>query len=159
MTGELQSYYANVEREAVALAGGLTALSQRATVYRHLFLASGGDHAFPLIAAHGALWAGGYFRFGMRLGAALSWPLLRSISLKPCVRFAYFPDGTRLWFRNFGSQEERIEKGLAAFSLAARVGWSRVESALQQYQVLPDMFFTTPTEYFADMRAAVLAPN
>ena len=69
MTREsLQSHYDRLQREATLLAGGLTDLSQRAAVYRHLFLASGGNHAFPLIAAHGALWAGGYFRFGMRLG-------------------------------------------------------------------------------------------
>ncbi|WP_010587512.1 hypothetical protein [Schlesneria paludicola] len=61
------------QEEAHKLAGGLAALSRRATLYRHLYLASRGNHTFPLIAAHGALWSGGYFRFGMSLGSVLSW--------------------------------------------------------------------------------------
>ena len=61
-----------LERDATRLAGGLTDLSQRATVYHHLYEDSGKNHIFPLIAAHGALWAGGYFRFGMRLGQLCS---------------------------------------------------------------------------------------
>lgn len=65
--------YQSLTREAERLAGGLKDLAQRATVYHHLFEASGGNHAFPLIAAHGALWAGGYFRFGARLAEALAW--------------------------------------------------------------------------------------
>jgi hypothetical protein len=55
------------------LAGGLHDLSQRATVYHHLYQHSDGNHIFPLIAAHGALWAGRYFRFGMQLGQICSW--------------------------------------------------------------------------------------
>jgi hypothetical protein len=264
----LQSHYARLQREATLLAGGLTDLSQRAAVYRHLFLASGGNHAFPLIAAHGALWAGGYFRFGMRLGRALAWqyigrpeyrelqmqrlaafadafrdvnrrvcidtyvnfyfseryghhpdaaelvppvlldavnrlhaarragrtlsdlekqaifeahfwheqahvvgpaledavaafdwPLVRMIALRPPVRFAYFPTAGRLWFRNFASRDERIEKGLAAFQLAARTGWSAVDAALRHYHVLPEAYFAAPASYFAELRTAVLAPN
>jgi hypothetical protein len=70
---ELTREYEALRGEATRLAGGLRDLAQRATVYHHLFRVSGGNHAFPLIAAHGALWAGGYFRFGRRLGEALSW--------------------------------------------------------------------------------------
>jgi hypothetical protein len=62
-----------LQAEAQVLAGGLTDLAQRAMVYHHLYRDSGGNHAFPLIAAHGALWAGGYFRFGLRLGRLISW--------------------------------------------------------------------------------------
>jgi hypothetical protein len=69
----LQSVYQALQAEATALAGGLADLAQRATVYHHVFRASQGNHAFPLIAAHGALWAGGYFQFGMRLGRWLAW--------------------------------------------------------------------------------------
>ncbi len=68
---DLQAAYAALRDEATRLAGGLTDLAQRATVYHHLYRDSGGNHVFPLIAAHGALWAGGYFRFGMRLGRCL----------------------------------------------------------------------------------------
>jgi hypothetical protein len=54
--------------EAVALAGTTRDLVQRAGVYHHLYSDSGGNHCFPLLAAHGALWAGGYFRTGLRFG-------------------------------------------------------------------------------------------
>lgn len=262
----LQNRFAQLHSEATQLSGELTDLARRATVYRHLFLASGGNHAFPLIAAHGALWAGGYFRFGLGLGRALSWqylgnpelrqaqraklatfadvfrdinrrvcidtyvnfhftrqfgrhpratefvsedlleplnrmhaatdagrelsevekrlvfeahfrneqkfivgprlaqaveefdwPLVRSIALRPPVRFAYFPFGTCLWFRNFASTEERIEKGLAALEIASRVGWRTVDAALQKYRVLPEGYFTQPAAYFEDFRTTVLA--
>lgn len=60
------------QAEAKVLAGGLTDLAQRAMVYHHLYRVSNGNHVFPLIAAHGALWAGGYFRYGLRLGRIIS---------------------------------------------------------------------------------------
>jgi hypothetical protein len=85
--------YESLTQEAERLAGGLKDLAQRATVYHHLFQASGGNHAFPLIAAHGALWAGGYFRFGARLAKVLSWqyaasPLRRRQQLQALEAFA-----------------------------------------------------------------------
>lgn len=261
----LAQNYESLQSEAVQLAGGLKDLAQRATVYHHLFRASGRNHAFPLIAAHGALWAGGYFRFGMRLGRLLSlqfalspqsrreklqqleafanafrdinrrvcvdsyinfhftarfgdhpdaaefvpaallealtlvhqarracrelsdaekrtvfeahfrheqtnvvgpavaeavagfdWPVVRFVALRPLIRFAYFPRAQSFWFRDFSRQEERIEKGLAAFDLAAQVGWRGVESTLAEYQVLPDTLFTEPIRHFAKLRAAIL---
>src|SRR5437016_565395 len=79
----LSRNYESLKSEAIQLAGGLTDLAQRATVYHHLFKASGGNHAFPLIAAHGALWAGGYFRFGMNLGKGLA------------LQFAFDPETRR----------------------------------------------------------------
>jgi hypothetical protein len=267
MTDELlRQHYGQIQQEATRLAGGLTDLSQRAAVYRHLFLESGGNHAFPIIAAHGALWAGSYFRFGMRLGSVLSllssrsprrrirlheklsafadalrdinrrvcidtyvnyyftrrhgrhpeaaqfvdadlldhlnrlhvarqrggilsdrekrrtfeahflheqhsvvgptvataaeefdWPLAKAIALRPLIRFAYFPGQTRLWFRNFASREERIEKGLRAFEIAARVGWASVDAGLKRYGVLPPTHFITPARAFRKLRTAVLA--
>jgi hypothetical protein len=58
--------------EAVALAGRTGDLVQRASVYHHLYADSGGNHSFPLLAAHGALWASGYFRSGMRFGSLVA---------------------------------------------------------------------------------------
>jgi hypothetical protein len=60
---------ARLRAEAVAMAGGIGDLVQRASVYHHLYEHSGANHAFPLLAAHGALWASGYFKAGMRFGA------------------------------------------------------------------------------------------
>lgn len=54
------------------LAGGLSDLAQRASVYHHMYQDSGGRNVFPLIAAHGALWASGYFKKGMIAGRLLS---------------------------------------------------------------------------------------
>ena len=64
--------YAALRAEATLLAGGLSNLAQRAAVYHHLFQHSRGNHVFPLLAAHGALWARGYFQRGLWLGTVLS---------------------------------------------------------------------------------------
>lgn len=253
-------------REGTRLAGGLTDLAQRAAVYHHLFEHSGRNHAFPLLAAHGALWAKGYFAFGMRLGGwfswqyafaaqrrrrnlldlhtfadafrdvnrrvcvetyasyhftrlhgehpeaaaiihpellealnrvhaarragrelsksekrgvfenfflneqrlvvgpaieqaadAFDWPLMKAIALKPRIRFAYFPAGSTLRFRNFADCGERIANGLQAFDVAAAVGWDGVESALRRYAILPDEFFAGSAKRFEQLRTTVLA--
>jgi hypothetical protein len=70
---EIQAVHARFAQEGTRLAGGLTDLAQRAAVYHHVFHDSGRNHVFPLIAAHGALWARGYFGFGLRLAWWLSW--------------------------------------------------------------------------------------
>ena len=72
-TDELQAEYERLREDGTRLAGGLTDLAQRATVYHSVYRESGGSHVFPLIAAHGALWAGGWFRFGFRLAGGLAW--------------------------------------------------------------------------------------
>lgn len=89
----LSTAFAALQKEAIQLAGGLTELTQRATVYHHVFQHSGGNHAFPLIAAHGALWAKGYFPRCLRLGRVLSWqyvgqPARRCEQLEHLERFA-----------------------------------------------------------------------
>ncbi|MEW4452386.1 hypothetical protein AB1L30_06840 [Bremerella sp. JC817] len=70
---QLRQCYVDIEKEAIQLAGATHQLSQRATTYHHLFEDSGHNHIFPLIAAHGALWARGYFAFGMKLGQVAAW--------------------------------------------------------------------------------------
>lgn len=70
---DLEVCYLELRHEAEKLAGSNRDLAQRATVYHHLYHHSRGNHVFPLIAAHGALWAGGYFAFGIELGRWLSW--------------------------------------------------------------------------------------
>ncbi len=69
---QLANAYEQIRIEAERLAGRNGDLAQRATVYHHLYRHSRGNHVFPLIAAHGALWAKGYFAFGLRLGWAIS---------------------------------------------------------------------------------------
>ena len=72
----LRHEYEVRERQGTMLAGLPMDLHQRASVYYHLYVDSNRNHVFPLIAAHGALWAGGYFSFGMKLGWVLSMPSL-----------------------------------------------------------------------------------
>jgi hypothetical protein len=68
----LETEYQRIRATAYALAGGLTDLPQRASVYFHLYEDSGGRNVFPLIAAHGALWGAGYFAKGLWAGKWLS---------------------------------------------------------------------------------------
>ena len=89
----LREHYDALRIEARRLAGGLLDLAQRAAVYHHLYEHSRRNHIFPLIAAHGALWARGYFRFGMKLGRLCSWqyalsPETRSARLEGLAAFA-----------------------------------------------------------------------
>lgn len=72
MAGRDHPELVTLRDQAVTLAGGTGDLAQRASVYHHLYAHSGGNHAFPLLAAHGALWASGYFRRGMRFGALVA---------------------------------------------------------------------------------------
>jgi hypothetical protein len=68
----VSSEYNELRRIGYSLAGGLNDLSQRAAVYYHLYEDSEGRNIFPLMAAHGALWAKGYFQKGMRAGKVLA---------------------------------------------------------------------------------------
>lgn len=93
MTQPLEGAYASWRAEGERLAGRLTDLPLRATVYHHVYQDSGGNHVFPLIAAHGALWAGGYFSRALRLGTWLSYqyalsPVKRQQQLVALKEFA-----------------------------------------------------------------------
>lgn len=58
--------------EATLLAGGLLDIPRRAVLLAGIYLDSGRNHAFSLMAAHGALWAFGYFETGGSLGRLLA---------------------------------------------------------------------------------------
>ena len=78
----LTAAYEKLYREATELAGRPGDFAQRAMVYRQIFRDSQGNHAFPLIAAHGALWGAGQFRFGLRLARWLAWQYFWSRPLR-----------------------------------------------------------------------------
>jgi hypothetical protein len=252
-----------IRARAIALAGTTSDLIQRASVYHHLYAESGRNHCFPLLAAHGALWASGYFRAGMRFGSLVAngrrllghdadqlsnmltsfaeqfrdinrrvcvetffiyqltanpkliesanrlipepllvemdrchhakrkgrslsdaerrelfkafffweqativgpsikqafdtfdWPLIRSMALKPKIRFSYF-GWTPLAFKNFNDTDERIEKGIAAFDQACDKGWLEVERALDEYAVMPREFVADPSRFFRSIQHTV----
>jgi hypothetical protein len=92
MIATVEKAYETLQAEATLLAGGLTDVAQRATVYRHMYRFSGGNHVFPLIAAHGALWSRGYLQLARRLAELLSWqyalsPLRRRQQLERLTTF------------------------------------------------------------------------
>jgi hypothetical protein len=89
--------------------------------------------------------------------ADFNWPLVREIAVRPLVKFSYFP--RRIWFRNFASTAERVDKGLSAFDTAVTVGWDRVESSLGEYDMLPRAFFADSIACFAALRHTVLHQN
>lgn len=85
--------YESLRKSGYALAGELGALDQRACLYQHMYEDSGKRNVFPLIAAHGALWATGYFKKGMLAGKLLSLfflfnPRLRREKLRAASAFA-----------------------------------------------------------------------
>ena len=78
--------------------------------------------------------------------------IMKFLCMKPLVRFAYFPSWRYLWFHDFSNQSERIEKGLIVYDLAARVGWSNVESSLRRYGLLRNSYFESPASAFTTLR-------
>ena len=85
--------YAALRDKGRLMAGSIADLGQRACVYHHMYADSGGRNVFPLIAAHGALWAAGYFKKGMFGGKLFSLryflaPRLRREKLRSLGAFA-----------------------------------------------------------------------
>lgn len=68
----LQDRYREYLAEGSRLAGGVLEIPRRVAILQHLYQDSGGNHLFPLIAAHGALWAFGYFEMGGSLGRLIA---------------------------------------------------------------------------------------
>ena len=68
----LQARYDALRGESDLLAGGLMDIPRRALILHAMYLESGRNHAFSLIAAHGALWASGYFESGGSLGRLIA---------------------------------------------------------------------------------------
>ncbi|UUY08293.1 hypothetical protein LRS11_21275 [Pseudomonas sp. J452] len=84
--------------------------------------------------------------------AALDWPLIRQVALRPRIEFAYFASSRQMKFADFASTHERIEKGLRAYELAERAGLNEVEGALQRYGILPRAFFRDSARHFSELK-------
>lgn len=69
---ELENRYTEFQKEAASLAGGLLDIPRRVGLLTHITRQTHGNHVFPLIAAHGALWALGYFEAGGSLGRLIA---------------------------------------------------------------------------------------
>lgn len=261
----LQEYRKSMYQEAILLAGRTQDLEQRAKVYFHIFEHSKGNHIFPLIAAHGALWGSQHFKRGTVIGeilsyqyiwdnekrqakmkaleafaeafreinrqvcietyvayhlssrygddpnigkyvpeellehlnkchrarkrdvklsladqkelyqafflweqnnivggavekavAALDWPLIKYISLKPPIYFKYFKPWKRLFFRDFSNKEERIAKGMQAFEITQSVGLDKVIKSLGLYWTLPKNFYKHSIADFRILKTSLL---
>ena len=74
------------------------------------------------------------------------WPLMRSIALRPRIKFSYFKKP--FWFRNFADTDERIVRGKLAFNTAVKVGFEGTEKALMKYGRLPDDFLHVEGDEF-----------
>ncbi len=72
-TNDLHTAYAELKAEGESLAGDLLDIRRRAMILHNLYLDSGQNHVFSLIAAHGALWAYRYFEVGGRLGRFIAY--------------------------------------------------------------------------------------
>jgi hypothetical protein len=249
----MDSAYAAIKERATQLAGQPGDIPRRVALHHGIYLDSGGNHAFPQIALHGALWACRFFETTGSLGKiiqhryfydreereyrmgllsqfsegfkavnravfidtytnyyftrehgrepgaervihpdllsalntmhraraegrqlapgerrslyqqALLWeqevtvapgvksevekfdcPILRSLCLKPLVRFAYFPRTRYFPFRNFSDKDERIRNAMRSYDIAERCGWARVVETMRSYGVLPEEFFRDP---------------
>ncbi len=64
----LRALYDEIKADSALLAGGLLDIPRRGLILHHIYVDSGRNHSFSLIAAHGALWAQGYFEAGGSLG-------------------------------------------------------------------------------------------
>lgn len=253
---EMGTAYEAIRTEADRLAGSPGDMPRRVAILHSMFLDSGGNHAFPEVALHGALWAHRFYdrrgtlsqlvtyryfydrperarrtamlnrfsdgfkvanrsvftdtwsnyqftkRYGRHPGAerivapalldalnrvhdaarrqrrlsreerakvfetsllfeqettvgprvreevaSFDCPILTTLVLKPVVRFAYFPHGRYLLFRNFADTDERIEKAIRSYEMADRAGWDRVTGSIRRYRALPERFFSDPLRY------------
>ena len=83
-------------------------------------------------------------------------PILKSFVLKPVVRFSYFPRLKMFWFKNFSDTDERIRNAHECFEIAEKVGWARVFSSMQEYEILDKDFFKHPLEFARSLREKLL---
>lgn len=63
--------YARIRDAATQRAGALSDITRRVMLHHAIYRDSGGNHTFPLVALHGALWAVGFFETTGRLGQTL----------------------------------------------------------------------------------------
>ncbi|NHZ77812.1 hypothetical protein F2P44_00630 [Massilia sp. CCM 8695] len=89
--------YENFRSEGYALAGQAHDLQRRVRLYQRVYRDSGKRLTFALIAAHGTLWASGYFKLGT-LGAriaSLPWLCIPGMRAQKLAAFTGFLDQFR----------------------------------------------------------------
>lgn len=73
MNTALQEVYDEIRAQATRLAGELTDIPQRVAGLHAIYRHSQGNHTFPQVALHGALWAYGFFETTGTLGRTISY--------------------------------------------------------------------------------------
>jgi hypothetical protein len=84
---------------------------------------------------------------------------LRTLMLKPVVRFEYFRLFDVFFFQDFSSTEERIKNATHAYEIAEDVGFQRVFESMRDYGGVPDAFFADPSGYTVALRARLLGAS
>ena len=84
--------------------------------------------------------------------------IIKWLALKPRIRFSYFPSSRRLVFNNFSNMDERIEKGQAAFEMAASLGWNKVEECLKKYRIMSKEFHENAEKYYTALYDSCFKP-
>lgn len=69
----LAASYRRVRAVAERLAGTPSDIVRRVVVHHQLYVDSGENHAFPLVALHGALWGYGFFETSGKLGQIIAY--------------------------------------------------------------------------------------
>jgi hypothetical protein len=69
---ELEAGYTQIHDQAVQLAGEPLDMPKRALILDEIYRDSDGNHAFPLIALHGALWGYDFFKVTGPIGNAIA---------------------------------------------------------------------------------------
>lgn len=72
-SGELVSGYERIKAKAIDIAGASGDIPRRVTALHSIYLSSHGNHAFPQVALHGALWASGFLEVTGTLGKLISY--------------------------------------------------------------------------------------
>jgi len=91
-----------------------------------------------------------------RAVAAMDWPVIMWLAMKPLIQFKYFDFSQQLLFKDFGNKNERIEKGLVAFESAISNGLPEVEKSLKDYKIMPKQFFDNSLKFFDDLKQQLL---
>jgi len=74
--GALRAAYDGIKAEAEQLAGAPSDIPRRVALLHSVFMDSRGNHTFPIVAAHGALWAYGFFETTGKLGRLVQYRYL-----------------------------------------------------------------------------------
>jgi hypothetical protein len=149
MTPSLHLSYNALRQEAERLAGAPGDIPQRVRELHNVFVDSGGNHSFPEVALHGALWAYTFFEAKGKLGRIIQWRyfynkkernyrmgLLRGFAegFKEANRLVFIDTWTNYWFSKSHGLEPEASQFVPAEMLAHL---NKIHAAARQGTLLP----------------------